>query len=133
MIHDITTITIKKACAEFLSAKSEGLTRRALRNYQEVLDLWAEFLDDHGIGHIDLGLAVAPVGARKASVASVEQVLGLLDEFNDDYLVSVVKVERDFLRSAGVVSRDFSRWLKSLTNRPTRRPDESASAGRVHA
>lgn len=133
MTQDTTIITIKKACAEFMGAKAEGLTRRALRNYQEVLDLWAEFLDDRGIDLLDLGGSPA-AGARKAATASVEQVLGLLDEFNDDYLVSVVKAERDFLRSAGVVCRDFGRWLKSLTHRPTRRPDEAAaSAGRVHA
>ncbi|MEZ4448696.1 MAG: hypothetical protein R3B09_04385 [Nannocystaceae bacterium] len=125
----MTTITIKKACAEFLGARAEGLTRRALRNYQEVLDLWVEFLDDHGIGSIDLVASTAT--GRKTG--TVEQVLGLLDEFNDDYLVTVVKAERDFLRSAGVVSRDFSRWLKSLTSRPSRRADEAAMAGRAHA
>jgi hypothetical protein len=130
MTQEATIITIKKACAEFLSARAEGLTRRALRNHQEVLDLWVEFLDDRGIGSIDLG----PPAANARRTASLEQINGLLDDFNDDYLVAVIKAERDFLRTAGAVTRDFSRWLKALTTRQGRQSDEAtASAGRAHA
>lgn len=128
MTQERTIITTKKACAEFLNARAEGLTRRTLRTYQEVLDLWVEYLDDRGIATIDLTASTA-AGRR---TGTIEQVLALLDEFNDDYLVSAVRAERDFLRSAGLVSRDFSRWLKSLTPRPSRREGESM-AGRLHA
>jgi 16S rRNA G527 N7-methylase RsmG len=116
------TITTSVAFEDFLKAKADGLTRRALRNYREVLDLLVEFLDDNGIETITEG----PAGA-----AGIAEILELVDEFNDDYLVSTINAERDFLRTAGQVSRDLSRWLKNLTS--TRRVARAAPVARAQA
>ncbi|MCA9634909.1 MAG: hypothetical protein KC420_02635 [Myxococcales bacterium] len=124
MTQELTTITITKAFAEFMAAKGETLTRRALRNYSEVLDLLVEFLDDKGISSVEL---VAP----RRGGATIEQMLGFIDDFNDDYLVNTVKAERDFLRNAGQVSRDLGRWLKNLSAR--HKKGAEASTASAHA
>ena len=104
MTDTLKIITVHDAFEDFLRAKGDGLTPRALRNYREVLDLFAEFLDERGLGSFSPG---------PSSAAHIEEILDLVDEFNDDYLVGTIQAERDFLRTAGLVSRDLSRWLRN--------------------
>jgi hypothetical protein len=106
MTDTLKIITVNDAFEDFLRVKGDGLTRRAHRNYREVLDLFAEFLDDRGLGSFSQG---------PSSAAHIEEILDLVDEFNDEYLVGTIQAERDFLRTAGLVTRDLSRWLR---NRP---------------
>ena len=129
MNHELTTMTIKKALAEFVSAKADGMTRRALRNYEEVLDLFAEFLETRGITAVEWGPGATPAAGKKRS-ATVDQLIGLFDDFNEGYLVKTVEAEREFLRAAAITCRDLGRWLQSLGQRPPRR---SAEAPRAHA
>ncbi|HRI07371.1 MAG TPA: hypothetical protein PKW35_06120 [Nannocystaceae bacterium] len=129
MTHEQTTMTIKKALAEFVSAKADGMTRRALRNYQEVLDIFAEFLEARGITSVEWGPGATPAAGRKRS-ATVDQIIGLFDDFNESYLVKTVEAEREFLRSAALTCRDLGRWLQTLGTKPTRRVAEPT---RVHA
>ncbi len=121
MTTTLNIITITDAFEDFLSVKGDGLTPRALRNYRDVLDLFAEFLDERGLGSFSQG----PSGATQ-----IEEILDLQDEFNDEYLVSTIQAERDFLRIAVQVSRDLSRWLK---NKASPRLTRQTPAARAHA
>lgn len=123
MTQELTNITITKAFADFLGGKGDTLTRRAQRNYTEVLDLLGEFLEEHGI---------TEMGATpRRGAGTIDQVLALIDEFDDDYLVSTIKAEREFLRQAGVVSRDLCRWLKNLGAK--QKKGSEASTASAHA
>lgn len=104
MTDTLNLIHVNDAFEDFLKIKGEGLTRRAQRNYRDVLDLFAEFLDERGLGSFSQG----PSG-----VSQLEEIIDLVDEFNDEYLVGTINAERDFLRIAGQVTRDLSRWLKN--------------------
>ncbi len=104
MTDTLKIITVSDAFDDFLRVKGEGLTRRAQRNYREVLDLFAEFLDERGLGSFSRG---------PSSAAHIEEILDLVDEFNEEYLVGTIQAERDFIRTAGLVSRDLSRWLRN--------------------
>jgi len=104
MTDTLNIIHVTDAFEDFLKVRSAGLTRRASRSYRDVLDLFAEFLDDRGLGSFSQG----PTGA-----AQLQEILDLVDEFNEEYLVSTIKAERDFLRIAGQVCRDLTRWLKN--------------------
>ena len=121
MTTTLNIITVTDAFEDFLKAKGNGLTPRTRRNYRDVLDLFAEFLDERGLGSFSQG----PSGA-----ARIEEILDLQDEFNDDYLVNTIQVERDFLRIAVQVSRDLSSWLK---NKTSPRLIRSTAATRAHA
>lgn len=129
MNHELTTKSMKKVLAEFVSTKAAGMTRRALRNYEEVLDLFGEFLEERGVTTLEWGAApAAPVTKKRG--ATVEQVIALFDDFNEVYLVSTVKAEREFLRAAALTCRDLGRWLQTLGQRPQRRPSATTP---VHA
>lgn len=118
MTDHLNAISITQTFDDFIVAKADELTRRTLRKYGEVLSLLGEYLEDHGITTIERG----PQGA-----ATIKDILELIEEFNDDYLIRVIDAERDFLRSATSMSRELSRWLR------TKRMSRQRAARSLHA
>jgi len=110
MTEHLNAISITQTFDDFMTAKVDEFTRRTLRKYGEVLSLLAEFLEDHGFTTIERG----PQGA-----ATLTDIIELIEEFNDDYLVREIDAERDFLRVATAASRDITRWLRTKTMRGT--------------
>lgn len=110
MSHECTEMTVTAALHAFMTGKTELLSRRARRNYEDVLELIDEYLANHGVTSIDF--VTSPARHPKADTAGVDRVLALLDDFEDDYLIAELEAEREFLRVAEYVIRDVVRWLR---------------------
>ncbi len=125
MSQEFTELTVTEALAAFLKGRAESLNRRSLRNYEDVLELVDEYLINLDISGIDF-VTSTDGRARKPGVASVDRVLAVLDDFEDEFLIAEIGAEREFLRIAEFVTRDLIRWLRG---RWLRRPRQVGAAG----
>ncbi len=124
MSREYTELTVTDALAAFFKGRADSLNRRSRRNYEDVLELVDEYLSNQGITGIDF-VTSTDGRARKPGVASVDRVLTLLDDFEDEFLIAEIDAEREFLRVAEYVTRDLVRWLRG---RWIRRPRVGAVA-----
>jgi len=125
MSREITVMTVCAALDAFLVGKSELLNRRARRNYEDVLELIDEYLGNQGITAIDF-VTTSDGRSRPTGVASVDRVLTLLDDFEDEFLIAELQAQREFLRVAEYVIRDVVRWLRGRWIRRPRKVDQVA-------
>lgn len=104
-------MTISTTFRQFLQARHITLTKRSQKTYSEVLDLFENYLQHLGVTQTN------------ALHTNLETTIAALEDFMDDYLISVLHAEKDFLRSAEVVIRDLHKWLRGQ-----RKPQQKAQA-----
>jgi hypothetical protein len=113
-----TTVTIDEALDAFLAEQRERLSRKTLRNYEEVVFLLRSSLNSYAYDSLD---EVEQRRWRKAFDAGDEEaftklfgpekVVEHLGEFLGYFMVRKVMAGQDLLRASGTVTKRLASWL----------------------
>ena len=101
----------------FSNLRTAGMNRRGRHNFMEIIDSLSEYFEECNVEVVNL--ARGALNQPRRRVFSCARVLEMLDDFEDDYLISTLDADPEFMRRASYVVRDFTRWLRGQVVRST--------------